>query len=364
SGAEAPASNAPISCARCGTSIDPMFGACPHCREPVTLFWREHADHPVDGKYRLLARIGAGGMGEVYKVEHVFLRETRVIKLIRPQISSQADVQARFTHEARLATTIKHPNVATLHDFSPLPDGSLYMVWEFIDGQNLAQLIRGGPLAPRHAVRLTIEALEGLDAIHRAAVVHRDISPENVMITMTPGGDERVKIIDLGIAKQEGHDASITESGVFLGKFRYASPEQLGAIDGTTQIDSRSDLYSIGVVLYEMLTGNAPFEGSSPFDYILHHTQETPLPSREIARVSQSPELQRIVERALERDRDKRFQTAPEFAEALRRIVETLPDVAAQFDDMPPQAENLTTPLPTEVPRKTIDHVDRNTKKI
>jgi len=363
SGAEAPASSAPIPCARCGVTIDRMFGACPHCHEPVTLFWRQYADQPVDGKYRLIARLGAGGMGEVYKVEHVFLRETRVIKVIRPQISAHSDAQYRFTQEAQLATTIKHPNVATLHDFSPLPDGSQYMVWEFIDGCNLAQIINGGPLSPRHAVSLTIQALEGLEAIHRAAVIHRDISPENLMITTSNTGDEHVKIIDLGIAKQE-HNASVTESGVFVGKFRYASPEQLGALDAPTHIDSRSDLYSIAVVLYEMLTGNAPFEGSSPFDYILYHTRETPLPARAILRVSGSAELQQIIEHALERDRDKRYATAREFADALRAIVDSLSDLRAVFDEIaPPNPDGLTTPLPTEVPYNTLPPVDRSTKK-
>jgi serine/threonine-protein kinase len=218
-------------------------------------------------------------------------------------------------------------------------------------------VIRGGPLAPRHAVRLGIQALEGLQAIHEAAVIHRDISPENLMITTTSSGAERVKIIDLGIAKQEGRDAAVTESGVFIGKFRYASPEQLGAVDGENPIDSRSDLYSMAVVLYEMLTGKAPFEGTSPFDYILYHTQEVPLPSREIMRVSGSPQLQAILERALERDRDKRYATAREFADELRRVADSLPEMRTAFDDAMPGQDGLTTPLPTEVP------VDRSTQK-
>src|SRR6266567_8013596 len=152
----------------------------------------------VDGKYRVLERLGAGGMGEVYKVEHAFLRAIRVIKVIRPQISEDADAHERFLREAQLATKIQHPNVATLHDFSALPDGSHYMVWEFIDGENLAQVIRRrGVLPPAEAIRLTVQTLAGLDAIHRAGIIHRDISPENLMIT----DGSSVKIIDLGVAK-------------------------------------------------------------------------------------------------------------------------------------------------------------------
>src|SRR5437762_876782 len=152
----------------------------------------------VDGKYRILERLGAGGMGEVYKVEHVYLRAIRVVKVIRPQISESADAHERFLREAQLATKIQHPNVATLHDFSALPDGSHYMVWEYIEGENLAQVIRRrAVLPPAEAIRLTVQTLAGLDAIHRAGIIHRDISPENLMIT----DGSSVKIIDLGVAK-------------------------------------------------------------------------------------------------------------------------------------------------------------------
>src|ERR1043166_650 len=186
-----------IPCTRCGAQIDREFKACPHCGEPLTDFLREYADKPIDGKYRIVQRLGIGGMGEGFKVEHPFLGSTRVVKIIRAQISSSSDAHERFLREARLATKVQHPNVATLHDFSALPDGSHYMVWEFIEGQNLAQLIRRrGVLPPAEAIRLTLQTLAGLDAIHRAGIIHRDISPENLMIT-----DGSVKIIDLGVAK-------------------------------------------------------------------------------------------------------------------------------------------------------------------
>src|SRR5205085_4207332 len=129
-------------------------------------------------------RVGIDGMGEVFKVEHTVLGSIPVVKIIRAQISSSSDAHGRFLREARLATKVQHQNVATLHDFSALPDGSHYMVWEFIEGENLAQIIRRrGVLAPAQAIRLAVQALAGLEAIHRAGIVHRDISPENLMIT-------------------------------------------------------------------------------------------------------------------------------------------------------------------------------------
>ena len=144
----------PFHCPRCNKEIDRAFKACPHCGEPVTDFLREYADKPIDGKYRILSRLGAGGMGEVYKVEHTFLGAIRVIKVVRPQISDNNDAHDRFLREARLATRIQHPNVANLFDFSALPDGSFYMVWEYIEGTDLRKFVLERQfLRPATAVR-------------------------------------------------------------------------------------------------------------------------------------------------------------------------------------------------------------------
>ncbi len=318
---------ATIPCIRCGVQIDPDFKACPHCGEPVTDFLREYADKPIDGKYKIVERLGIGGMGEVFKVEHTFLGSTRVVKIIRAQISESSDIHERFLREARMATKVQHPNVATLHDFSALPDGSHYMVWEFIDGENLAQVLkRRGTLAPRHAVRIAIQALAGLEAIHRAGIVHRDISPENLMITHAADGSEFVKIIDLGVAKAAEADVAMTQTGMFVGKFRYASPDHLGFLPAGERIDGRADLYSLAVVLFEMLTGRPPFEATSPHEYILHHSRDEYLLSPDLDRITGNPALQTVLARALQRDRNKRFATAREFSDALAAIEPTLPD--------------------------------------
>jgi serine/threonine-protein kinase len=341
-------------CLRCNKEIDRSFKACPHCGEPITDFTREYADKPIDGKYRIVSRLGAGGMGDVYKVEHTFLGAIRVIKVVRPQIIGTGDANDRFLREARLATKVHHANVATLHDFAALPDGSHYMVWEFIDGENLAQVLRRQTVLPaRQAVEIIKQALAGMEAIHRAGIVHRDISPENLMISRDADDRERVKIIDLGVAKGDDGEGTMTKTGIFVGKLRYCSPEHLGFLPDGEKIDGRADLYSLAIVLVEMLTGRPPFEATSPHQYIVHHSRDTELKSFDLTRVPQS--LQPILTRALERDRNKRYSTAREFAEALDRAVIPAPidgDATMRLTP-PPDMATVRTPLP--ISRTEID---------
>jgi len=352
-------------CIRCKNELDKSYKACPKCGEPVTEFLRQHLEQPLDGKYEILERLGAGGMGEVYKVRHTYLGSTRVIKVVHPQISDSADAKDRFLREARASTKVQHPNVATLHDFSGLPDGAHYMVWEFIDGENLAQRIRArGTIPPRQAVRIAIQALRGLDAIHRAGIIHRDISPENLMITHE---DETVKIIDLGVAKVEDSlEGAGTATGIFVGKLRYAAPEQLGFLPEGEKIDARADLYALAMVLYEMLTGRPPYEAKSPHEYFLLHAREQTQP-----RVIELPQtlpggatLQAVMQRALASDRKERYTSAREFAAALEEVERTLPDPR----DMPTMAVPLDgdatmrfTPAPAPLVPSQVDTLHRET---
>jgi eukaryotic-like serine/threonine-protein kinase len=293
----------------------------------MTDFLTRYTNEPLDGKYRLIERLGAGGMGEVFKAEHIHLGATRVIKIVRPQISASTEAHERFIREARLATKVHHHNVATLHDFATLPDGAAYMVWEFIDGENMSQLLRRrGQLAPRLAIRLATEALAGLDAIHRAGIVHRDISPENIMIARDDEGEEHVKIIDLGVAKADEGDPGMTRTGMFIGKLRYASPEHLGFLPEGERLDGRADLYSLAIVLFEMLTGRAPFEATSPHQYYVRYSRDEALTMPDLSTVPGGAELQSVLSRALERDRNRRFANAREFSEALQRASAAIPD--------------------------------------
>ena len=332
----------PFFCIHCRSEIDPTYKACPFCGEPITDFLRKHLEEPIDGKYKLLSRLGVGGMGEVYKVLHIHLNAIRVVKLMRSAIATDKGAHDRFLREARLATRIQHPNVATLFDFATLEDGARYMVWEFIEGINLHELLEErGPLSPRYAAKLAVQALRGLDAIHRAGIVHRDISPENLMIARDDEGEERVKIIDLGIAKtgnEEGDDK--TKTGMFVGKWKYCSPEHLGMLESGERIDGRADLYSFGIVLYEMLTGAPPFQSDTPHGYLMLHASEKPKPLREInPTVPEAPPLEAIIFRALEKDRARRFATAREFADAIEKVIPSLPDVIGAMPLLPDAVE-------------------------
>ena len=308
----------------------------------------------LDGKYEIVQRVGGGGMGEVYLVRHVHLQELRVVKILRQDLAADPSAQKRFMREARLATQIKHPNVAILYDFSTLPDASFYMVWEHIQGQDVGDRIRRqGPFPVMTAVRLAIQALNGLEAVHATGVIHRDLSPDNLMITEDKSGNLRLKIIDLGLARTLETDTSfeITQVGMFMGKLQYCSPEQASPSGGA--LDHRSDLYSFGLVLYEMIAGLPPFESENQHGFIFKRLSEDPLPLRgRNPRVEVPVELDRVVRRALERDRELRFPDARAFIAALERVEESLTGVETK--EIPKSvvaaARAAGPPLPEEPP--------------
>jgi eukaryotic-like serine/threonine-protein kinase len=312
-------------------------------REPGTIF---------DGKYEIVQRLASGGMGEVYLVRHVHLQELRVVKILRQDLAADPVAQKRFVREARLATQIKHPNVAILYDFSRLPDGSFYMVWEHIQGQDVGDWVRErGPFPVSTAIRLGIQALRGLGAIHSAGIIHRDVSPDNLMIMENTRQQAWLKIIDLGLAKNLAPEDStssgsfeITQVGMFMGKLQYCSPEQAGTATGEI-LDRRSDLYSFALVLYEMVTGLPPFESESPHGFIFKRLSEDPLPM-----VGRNPavevpvELGRVVRQALERDRERRYPDAVSFIMALERVEKALSKVETKEVTMPPGARGAARP--------------------
>lgn len=280
----------------------------------------------LDGKYEILGLLGAGGMGEVYKARHVHLGAHRCIKIVKSGLMADELYRQRFLREARLATQIHHPNLAVVHDFSILSDGMSYMVTEFIDGTTVRQWEAANGRFPFSlAMEVVRQVLEGLEHIHRRGLLHRDISADNIMLAFDADDHLVVKIIDLGVAKDvssTANPADTTQAGLFMGNPKYMSPEQLGELEEGETLDGRTDLYSMGVVLYEMLTGVPPFVARTPNGYIVKHLTERPRAFREAnPEIDLPDDLEAIVLRALEKNRAHRYASAREFLTALGPFV-------------------------------------------
>ena len=300
----------------------------------------------LEGKYEILEKIGEGGIGAVYKVRHRLLEEIRVIKVLRPEAASQEDLRKRFLREARMAIRLKHPNVAQLHDFSIAEDGRAYIVMEFIDGVALDALLEAsGPPSVDLALEISRQALLALDYLHENNFVHRDVSPDNLMLTSSYDGRPLVKLIDLGIARHLGTEIRLTAAGVFLGKARYCSPEQLSAGGETpTEVDRRADIYSYGVMLYELLTGVYPLPGDNFAQLATSHLFQPPREFSETDPEGRLPDgIRAAVLRAMAKSPDDRFATAAEFAKALEPFRDPETSLRDEFDHT---IEIATTAMP------------------
>ena len=272
-------------------------------------------DTLLEGKYEILNKIHEGGMGTIYRVRHRLLDEVRVIKVMRAHAIADADLKRRFFDEAKTATRLKHQNICTILDFALDEEGTAYLVMEFIEGVNLSELLglKGPPGIPL-SLEIAHQTLLALGYLHRKNVIHRDVAPDNLMLSRTEEGRPLVKVVDLGIAKATDRPTEMTATGVFLGKLRYASPEQFGALGSAERLDGRSDLYSLGVVLYELLTGVRPFAGESPPELLRGHLFNPPQPFSQSDPEGRIPaDLRAAILKALEKKREDRFGSAEEF---------------------------------------------------
>ncbi|MFY9574987.1 MAG: protein kinase [Blastocatellia bacterium] len=257
----------------------------------------------VVGNYRIIDKIGEGGMGAVFKGVDLMLEREVAIKMLRPELARQPNVVERFRVEAVTLAKLNHPNVATLHSFFRQGE-DFFMVMEFVRGETLDEVIRQrGAMPCDQAVELFCHALEGIDHAHKMGIVHRDIKPANMMLTDTGS----IKVMDFGIARVLGSDR-MTKTGHLVGTVEYMSPEQVRG----EETDARSDIYSLGILLYEMLTGRVPFNSTSEYDLMRSQIEDAPPPPRSFA-----PHLPLAVEqpimRALAKKREARFQSASEF---------------------------------------------------
>jgi serine/threonine-protein kinase len=309
-------------CPECGASLE-QAGYCPEDGNEL----RPRGDDvllgiPV-GQYRIARLLGVGGMGRVYKAVHPQIGSRVAVKVLSRDCADNRELVDRFFAEARAVNLIRHENIINVLDLATLPDGRPYITMEYLDGQPLAEVMeQGGQLPLGSLARLVGEVLGALSAAHATGIVHRDLKPDNIFVS--PQG--RAKVLDFGIAKlmpelAGGHGP--TRTGSLLGTPHYMSPEQANA----QPVDARTDIYAMGVILYEGATGNRPFGGSSLFELLRQVLEQPPPPLRPI-RPDMPPAYEAVVLRAMAKDPNQRFQSANELADALAAAVQGLPDQA------------------------------------
>ncbi len=266
----------------------------------------------VLGNYRLIDRLGAGGMGEVWRAEDTRLMRQVAIKILSERIANDPEWKARFLREARTIAQMNHPNIATIYSIEQEAD-KLFIAMELVEGESLGAVLAKGALQPIEAVRIMRQVAEALAEAHDKGIVHRDVKPDNIIV-----GKRGVKVLDFGIAKQitsTSDTPTLTQAGLIVGTPFYMSPEQaLGR-----QVDARSDLFSLGVVLYEALAGKRPFEGEAVTETMMNIIMQEPV---ELATVAPKvpPSLVEIVNRALQKKPERRYGSAGEMVDALSRV--------------------------------------------
>jgi serine/threonine protein kinase len=344
-------------CDTCHSAYPDDFTICPRdqgaLRQAADLF----PGMVIRGKYEVLSKVGSGGMASVYKARHVAFGEVVALKLVGTRLASDPDFLKRFRNEAVVTRRLQHPNAVRVEDLDATEDGRPFIVMEYVDGRSLRELVRAeGPQPLSRAVSVTRQVCSALAAAHALGITHRDIKPDNILLGRGPDGAEHVKVLDFGIAKVReasegvGEGYTPTRTGMIVGTPQYISPEQAMGKRGD-EVDGRADLYSLGVVLYEMVTGRLPFQSDTAMGMLLHHLQTVPTPPN-LARpdLDIPAALSDVLMRALQKDRDQRFGSAEEMLVALDRVA-ALPLPPAPPLEWP--AVPVITPPPVRTPSGT-----------
>lgn len=278
------------------------------------------------GRYKILKRIGEGGMGLVYEGVHTVIEKRVAIKVLREDFSKRTEVVERFRQEAKSASRIGHENIVDISDFGETPTGASYFVMEFLDGEDLANLLaREATVEPQRSIDICMQCCRALEAAHSKGIVHRDMKPENIFLTQRDDHRDFVKIVDFGIAKMSDIETDgapgrkLTKTGMIFGTPEYMSPEQASG----KALDHRVDIYAMGVILYETVTGRVPFVGDSFMGILTQHMFEEPPPLRDVVEnVKCSAELEMVIFKALAKDPDARYQSMEELGTALEEAAE------------------------------------------
>ncbi|MEO8878871.1 MAG: serine/threonine-protein kinase [Gemmatimonadaceae bacterium] len=278
-------------------------------------------------RYHVIRRIGEGGMGQVYLAEHVKMKRKSAVKVLHQGMVHDPDAISRFNREASNASQIQHPNVAAIYDFGETPEGLIYLAMEFVDGEPLTKIIeRHGALTAARAADIGQQVASALEAAHDMGIIHRDLKPDNIMIARGRAGEDIAKVVDFGIAKaMEADDQKVTKTGLAIGTPEYMSPEQLGG----DQLDSRTDIYSLGLVTFNMLTGQLPFPSVVSREALIMRLTEKPRTLAEIRNdVVWPAELQTVMDKALANHPADRYQHVSQFGRELVTAVATMPESA------------------------------------
>ncbi|WNG37857.1 protein kinase [Archangium violaceum] len=311
-----------LHCPSCGADAGDVSKLCLSCGATLA---RGEADEyigrTIAKKYQVEALIGEGGMGKVYRARQVALDKLVVLKVLRHSLLGDDRTVARFKREAKAASRLNHPNSISILDFGQTEDGALFIAMEFVPGQDLHTVLsKDGPLPEQRIIRIVSQVLSALYDAHNAGVIHRDLKPENIMVEQRRNDPDFVKVLDFGIAKfqdGDGEGPALTRTGFVCGTPEYMSPEQAR---GAT-LDHRSDLYAVGVILYQLITGRLPFESDSAVGYATKHLTEEPLPpSRKRPEIRISPAMERLIMRALSKSPDDRPQDAEAFQAELLAV--------------------------------------------
>ena len=352
------------SCPHCKSTYPTQFTVCPHDAATLQEVSELEPGAILRGKYKILEKIGEGGMGAVYKALHLRFNEVCALKIVLPYHLKDPSFLQRFNAEAVLMRRLDHPHALRINDVDETEDGRPFFVMEYIEGESLDAILARGALPAARAVGIAMQACEALAAAHRLGVIHRDIKPANLILARTADGSDYVKVLDFGIAKVKAGSplrdgASLTQTGTLVGTPTYMSPEQCQGAHGD-KLTETSDLYSLGVVLYQMLTGSVPFKADTAVGMLMAHLQQLPPDPRALC-PSVPPQLVTVVFRALEKDPAKRFASADEMRKALedansalgKTTVGSLRAVKLEPAVTPPAPPADAAPLPAAPPPST-----------